>query len=177
MDNISFGDKSHQILTCKSGYFADQFTNQIHTKKNSMKKLFVIILAAVVFSCADDNSNDNQVKVESTAKSGTWRITYYFDTDKEETDSFTGYSFTFGSGSLTATKASTTYTGTWSVSDSNSDDDSMDDLHFNIAFATPASFEELSDDWEIIEITDTKIRLTDVSGGNGGTDFLTFEKN
>ena len=36
---------------------------------------------------------------------------------------------------------------------------------------------DLSDDWDIVERTDTKIRLQDVSGGNGGTDYLTFEKN
>lgn len=35
----------------------------------------------------------------------------------------------------------------------------------------------LSDDWDVLERTDTKIRLIDVSGGNGGTDYLTFEKN
>jgi hypothetical protein len=46
-----------------------------------------------------------------------------------------------------------------------------------IGFASPASFVEISDDWEVIENTSTKIRLQDVSGGNGGTDLLTFEKN
>jgi hypothetical protein len=38
-------------------------------------------------------------------------------------------------------------------------------------------FDELNDDWHIIEETSTKIRLQDVSGGSGGTDLLTFEKN
>ncbi|MFN7419673.1 MAG: hypothetical protein ACK5RV_02185, partial [Flavobacterium sp.] len=70
-----------------------------------------------------------------------------------------------------------TYTGVWSVTDSNSNDDSMDDLDFNIAFTTPANFLELTDDWDIQSRTDTKIELIDISGGNGGTDYLTFEKN
>lgn len=124
----------------------------------------------------EDSTNSNQTKVVSTVSSGTWRITYFYDTDKEETANFTGFNFTFGS-SLTATKGSTTYTGTWSVTDSNSNDDSMDDLHFNILFTAPPDFEDLSDDWDILEITDTKIKLIDISGGNGGTDYLTFEKN
>ncbi len=37
-------------------------------------------------------------------------------------------------------------------------------------------FEELSDDWDIISHSSTKIELIDISGGNGGTDYLTFEK-
>ncbi len=112
----------------------------------------------------------------STASAGTWRITYFYDTDKEETAGFTGYNFTFGS-SLTATNGTNTYTGTWSVSDTNSSDDSLEDLHFNILFSSPAAFANLSDEWNIQERTDTKIKLIDVSGGNGGTDYLTFEKN
>jgi hypothetical protein len=38
-------------------------------------------------------------------------------------------------------------------------------------------FEDLNDDWDIISHSPTKIELKDVSGGNGGTDYLTFENN
>jgi len=51
------------------------------------------------------------------------------------------------------------------------------DLDFNIFFASPPDFEDLSDDWDFISHTSTKIELIDMSGGNGGTDYLTFEKN
>jgi hypothetical protein len=110
--------------------------------------------------------------VSNTVTSGTWRITYYWDTDHEETSNYSGYSFTFATGGvLTAVKTGSTVTGTWSTGT----DDSKTELV--IAFASPASFVEISDDWEVIENTSTKIRLQDVSGGNGGTDLLTFEKN
>ncbi len=102
-----------------------------------------------------------------------------FDSDKVETDNFTGYIFTFNdNGALVAVKDSTTITGTWSVTDSNSSDDDggSSDVDLNIFFASPPDFEELSDDWDIISVSNSKIELTDVSGGNGGTDFLTFEK-
>lgn len=137
---------------------------------------FTMLVSCSTSDDSSDNSNNTQTVV-STAQSGNWIITYYYDTDQDETSNFSGYTFTFGSnGVLTATNGGTTVTGTWSVTDSNSNDDSPSDLHFNIFFSSPANFADLSDDWEIISVTSTKIRLTDVSGGNGGTDFLTFDK-
>ena len=150
---------------------------------------FVILTGALTFltSCQEDD-NPNSVNADPTpvinaAASGTWRITYFFDTDSEETGNFNNYDFTFGSGNvLTATNGTNTYTGSWSVTNdhSNSNDDSghhsSNDLDFNIAFGSPANFAELSDDWDIISYSANKIELIDVSGGNGGTDYLTFEK-
>ena len=51
------------------------------------------------------------------------------------------------------------------------------DLDFNIAFATPANFTELTEDWNIVSYSSTTISLIHVSGGNGGTDTLVFTKN
>ncbi|MCZ8145713.1 hypothetical protein [Flavobacterium sp.] len=153
-----------------------------------MKKLKILLLLYLVFlvnvasMCSNDDDNSsssvNQTTVVNTVSSGTWRITLYNDSGTIKTNQFTGYNFTFGpSNVLTATNGTLTHTGIWSVTDSNSNDDSMDDLDFNIAFTTPANFLELTDDWDIQSRTDTKIELIDVSGGNGGTDYLTFEKN
>ena len=101
------------------------------------------------------------------------------DSGEDKTASFNGYNFTFGSNNLlTANNGTNNYTGYWSVENSNSNDDSpSNDLDFNITFSTPLQFVELSDDWEILQRSATVISLTDVSGGNGGTDFLTFTKN
>lgn len=141
--------------------------------------LFVLTTSSM---CGSDDtpssSNNNPDDVINVVNNGTWRITYYYDTDHEETSNFNGYNFTFGASSvLTASNGTNNYTGTWSVTDSNSSDDSISDLDFNIAFSSPAQFEELTDDWEIIEKSTTVIRLKDVSGANGGTDYLTFTKN
>ncbi|MCM4152822.1 hypothetical protein DHD05_14595 [Arenibacter sp. N53] len=54
---------------------------------------------------------------------------------------------------------------------------SSGEIDFNIFFASPADFAELSEDWDIISHSSTKIELKHVSGGNGGTDLLTLEKN
>lgn len=146
-----------------------------------MKTLMhLLVIALLISSCkSEETVPDSAELIRETAVQGSWRITYFFDTDKDETDNFAGYSFTFGdNGVLTATKGSATNTGSWSVTDgSGSDDDSSDDRHFNITFASPADFEDLSDDWDIVSISASKIQLRDVSGGNGGTDDLVFEKN
>ena len=53
---------------------------------------------------------------------------------------------------------------------------SSGEIDFNIFFAAPEDFAELTDDWNIISYSANKIELIDVSGGDGETDLLTFEK-
>lgn len=155
-----------------------------------MKNLKLIPILAMIFMlnvasmCSKDDDNTTPTSVDptpviTTANQGNWRITLFDDSGNIETNHFTGYNFTFGAGnSLTATNGSNTYTGTWSVTSDNSNDDSpSNDLDFNIAFTSPTDFTDLTDDWNIISYTSTKIQLIHVSGGNGGTDYLTFEKN
>ena len=154
----------------------------------SFKKLKFSLLIATLFmlttasTCSNDDSpnpsNNTPSDVINVVNTGTWRVTYYYDTDHEATSTFSGYNFTFATGNvLTASNGTNTYTGTWSVTDSNSNDDSISDLDFNIAFSAPAQFADLTDDWEITEKSTTVIKLRDISGGNGGTDYLTFTKN
>lgn len=161
-----------------------------------MKKKIGIILGLIVMTCllslygcsksdnatADTNTSTAE-QVANVAKSGTWRVTYFYDTDQEETGNFSGFSFTFNEdGTLVAVNGTTTVTGTWSITDnsgSSSDDDgssSDNDNDFNIFFSSPDTFQDLSDDWDIVSISSDKIELIDVSGGNGGTDYLTFTK-
>ncbi len=147
-------------------------------------KLFAIFIALfTLLGCPnDDDNNDNSsntpTAIQNIVMQGTWRISYYYDTDHDATNSFSGYNFVFSANNaLIASNGTNVYTGIWSITDSNSNDDSISDLHFNILFNWPANFSELSDDWEIISKSEMEIRLRDVSGGNGGTDYLTFTKN
>ena len=141
--------------------------------------MLVVLLSFISCSNDDDNSSINiQNQVQNNVQSGTWRITKFEDSGKDETNHFAGYNFTFISTSvLNANNGITNYDGTWSLTYSNSDDDSVDDLDFNINFNLTNDFEDLNDDWDFISQTATKIELIDISGGNGETDYLTFEKN
>ncbi|MEN9913679.1 MAG: hypothetical protein RL528_412 [Bacteroidota bacterium] len=141
-----------------------------------MKKIVfhLLVFSVLFFSCKKDDNNPSisTSNVTSTVSTGNWRITYYWDTDHDETNNFIGYSFVFNTnGTVTATKAANTITGTWTT---RNDDNK---IKLVLSFSSPADFIEISDDWHTIERTDSKIKLQDVSGGNGGTDYLTFEKN
>lgn len=158
-----------------------------------MKKLSIISVVSLIFMlnvasmCSNDDDPQvpliypaNPAPVINIVSQGTWRITFYQDSGVDETNDFNGYNFTFGASNvLTATNGVDTYTGNWSVTNSDSNDDNPNnDLDFNISFSAPPLFsDELTDDWDIISFNSNKIKLIDVSGGNGGTDYLTFEKN
>lgn len=147
----------------------------------------LIMLAITTLSCSSDDDNnleqpDQQIinQIENNLINGSWRITKFIDSNEDETQHFTGFNFTFGTnGVLTAENGSNSYEGSWSITDSDNsdDDDSSDDLDFNIEFNLSNDFEDLNDDWDIITQSSSKIELKDISGGNGGTDYLTFEKN
>lgn len=159
-------------------------------KKEFLYRIALVLSFSLVVSCStddDNNSTNNSVQiaqVENIAETGTWRVTNFNDSGQDETNDFNGYVFTFSSnGILTATNGTTSYTGTWSVTgDDSSDDDGSsgnDDLDFNISFPVPDTddFADLNDDWDIVSYSDTTINLIDVSGGNGETDLLTFQRN
>ncbi len=149
--------------------------------------LVMLSFSLMLLACSsdDDDVKDNSQQIsqiENIVESGTWRITNFIDSGKNETSDFTGYDFLFNSdGSLIATNGTNTIDGTWSITDdsSSSSSSSDDDIDFNIFFPVPDTndFEDLNDNWDIISSTSTKIELIDISGGNGGTDNLTFEKN
>ncbi|MBS3737432.1 hypothetical protein [Mesohalobacter halotolerans] len=155
----------------------------MRTTQSSFLIIGCFSLLLLISCSSDDDSSPINIspdEVENTMQNGTWRITNFVDSGINETEDFTGYNFTFeSSGILNASDGNNNFSGIWSVTNSNSNDDSPDDsdLDFNINFNFPQDFQDLSDDWDIISHSPNKIELTDVSGGNGETDFLTFEIN
>ena len=120
-----------------------------------------------------DNSSGGSggtATLANTIINGTWYISYYFD-DVDETSNYSGYNFTFNmNGTSIAIKNSTSINGTWS----NYIDSGQEKLE--LAF-DGLTLDELEDDWKVIEFSSNIIKLKDVSGGNGGTDYLYFTKN
>lgn len=120
----------------------------------------------------DDNSGIDDSTLVQALTTGDWYITNYFD-DVDETASFTDLIFNFAvDGTATANGAGMTTDGTWSTS---SGDETP--LELNLNFGVTPPFDELEEDWDVLEVTNEIIRLKDISGGDGSTDFLTFERN
>ena len=133
--------------------------------QTSVIALFLLLLS----SCKKDSVSAN---VSTTIQNGSWKISLFNDSGNDETNHYTGYSFNFGSGgAVSASNGSSSVSGSWSTGT----DDSQNKLNLN--FGDNGNFGDLSDDWHIISESTTKIELEDVSGGNGGTDLLTFVKN
>ncbi|WP_222983408.1 hypothetical protein [Flagellimonas meishanensis] len=127
-------------------------------------------------NCASSGGGGT-VGVDDTAliqvlTTGDWYVTNYFD-DVDETALFDGMVFNFADdGSATANNAGTITNGTWAT---GSGDET--DLELNLNFGMNVPFDELMEDWDVLEATNDIIRLKDISGGDGTTDFLTFERN
>lgn len=146
-----------------------------------MKNILLPMVALGLLTSCSKWKND-QKQINKAAIDGTWIVSSYIDDGDDETADFTTFRLDFlDDGILNGTDLlssnSNPYVGSWSVTDSNSnDDDSLEDLDFNINFAVGNKLDDLSDDWDIISYTDTEIKLIDVSGGGGGTDYLTLTK-
>ncbi|MBA3986081.1 MAG: hypothetical protein H0X63_05815 [Flavobacteriales bacterium] len=150
-------------------------------KNNVIKSLIVLFSLSLISSaCSNDDNGVNNTDVSQLvdiAQDGTWRITSYIDSGQDETSDFTGFNFSFNTnGNLSAINGDIEINGTWSITNDD-DGNSGDDIDFNIFFAAPPNFEDLTDDWDIVSMTNTRIELIDISGGNGGTDNLVFTKN
>lgn len=116
--------------------------------------------------CDSDNPIDNSQFIEYLT-TGVWYVTYYFD-DYDETGDFEGYEFTFNADkSAQTTNGSVTIPGNWDLLGSSSP-------KLDLFFGATQPLDNLDDDWEILEGTSEIIRLRDVSGGDGSTDYLTF---
>ena len=139
-----------------------------------MKTLSKLLVVAGLFMMAfasckkDDNSSSLS---SSMVTQGQWKVTLFSENGVVETSKFSNYVFTFNAnGTVSAVGSGSTVNGSWS----DGNDDSQKKLNMN--FASPVDFTEISDDWHILQESSSKIELEDVSGGNGGTDLLTFEK-
>ena len=148
-----------------------------------MKKLKLISILSLLFvlnvasMCSDDDDTSSQVsnptEITSTLADGQWIVTLYKENDVVKTNNYSGYNFTFGTDSaLSATNGTTTQSGDWSTyADSGY---TKLDMMFT---ALDGPFEEISEDWNVISRTATKIELKHVSGGDGSIDYLTLEKD
>ena len=118
-----------------------------------MKKirlLLTLILSIGLLASCTHSSDDNNT-INNAATVGDWKISL-FQEDHDETSNFAGYTFNFAKdGAATATKGSTVVTGTWSLREGK----------FELDFGADDTLRHISDDWIIIEKTESTIKLKD----------------
>ncbi len=128
----------------------------------------VVLCLTLTLSCSkddalsDDKSN-NAVSNRNIENSGIWYVTLFSEDGRNQTNQYYGYAFEFkSSGLLTASKSSELLKGSWKyVTDSGK-------LKILITFPNIGKFDDLTEDWELIQETENIIRLKHVSGGNVG---------
>jgi hypothetical protein len=131
--------------------------------------VFLSIISLVTFtSCTDDTPKD----INDVVTTVSWKVTNFTEDGVDQTYHFSNYTFTFNdNGTLSATNGTNTYNGTWS----KGTDDSTPKLILTFSVSS-GPFEEISEDWEILNSTSSLIDLKHISGGDGSVDLLKFEK-
>jgi hypothetical protein len=132
---------------------------------------FLIGISCVGRKRSEIDNKPTKQNIESTLKEHKWKISNFYD-EKDETHHFNGYSFQFNrNGSVVASKSSTTVTGTWSTFNSGNGQ-----LKLSVEFTLTEPFDELSDDWVIVENGDDKIILNDGDADPENADKVILEK-
>lgn len=134
-------------------------------------RVTIIVFMAVLSFQPGCSSNDNNDNTPGGVTSGIWRVSTFSERGSDETGDFSGWIFQFSAnGQLSANKGGVAKTGTWSMNNSS---------RFNIDLGPKTDANkplgELTDDWKVISVTNTQIKLTDDNASSA--EFLTFTKN
>jgi len=142
-----------------------------------MKRILILLAIVVFASCSSDddsgNVNTNEFEqIKTTLTQGEWMVSKLIDGQSDHTIEFESFVFTFREdGTVLAQNDLFTENGNWAYDNSSS---SSEELVLQFSETTP--FDEINDDWDIVSVTNSKVELSDVSGGNGDVELLTFTK-
>ncbi len=132
------------------------------------------ILKNAIDACDEDDDNDHDEDDVDNSElvkviiDGNWIISYFFN-DNDSINDFAGYVFTFfEDGSAEAKKGMSIIKGNWY---GNGDDGK---LKLELDFGEKSPFDELQEDWVLIEFDGTIIKLMDKSGEHDSESYLTF---
>lgn len=130
-----------------------------------MRHLSIIFLAVVVVLFSACKTEDNNVNPSGGGNNNSgvlvtgvnWRVSYFYDNDKDETSDFSGYTFEFRSdNTLVANNGSNAISGTWN----ETVDDNLPRLVIQLN-TTNDKLDELNDDWVVESKTASEIKLKD----------------
>ncbi len=115
--------------------------------------------------------NGGPTNLVDILQDGQWLVALYLDDGDDETSDYNDYVLTFNNdGTVIAENGTDSIDGTWDVTGSTGN------LKLVLDFGASIPFDEFNDDWDVIDVQENRVELEDISGGNGGTDNLVFEK-
>lgn len=141
-----------------------------------MKKIFLLVAVVIFASCSSDDDSGNAntsefEQIKTTLPQGEWEISTFNDKGSDKTETFESFKFTFNKdGSVEAQNDLLTEVGTW-----NYDNTSGKTEKLVLKFGKLNPFNEITDDWDIISVTNSKVELSD-EDGKGEIKLLTFTK-
>ncbi len=145
------------------------------------KQVFIILSIVTLFFSSCDVSEDipllNELTVTNRMANGTWKITKLVHENTTKTTDYNGVSFEFDAISVMVNNTGTLpVAGGWGVTDEGFE--GAPELVFTMALTSvEPRFITISEDWDIIESTATRLKLKDENLDTNTTDYLTFEKN
>lgn len=122
--------------------------------------------------CTATNNEETQ-NFQNLLISGDWFVALYLDDNEDETSNYQNLSFTFNTNGLVdvSNGQSIVETGSWSTFVN-----SQGQLKLVLSFSDDDDlFDELDDDWDVTNFTESTIELKDISS-DSSEDFLTFQK-
>jgi hypothetical protein len=131
----------------------------------------------IVQRVCDDNSTNvdgDVLEIRNVMMGGEWKVAKYADGDVDETQNFTPYSFVFGAEhimSITLGETGTTQPGIWRVL-RNSDGK----LKVYLNAGIEGVLADLTDDWDFVSMTNSRIELKSYNDFNASYEVLVFEK-
>lgn len=140
-----------------------------------MKRILVLLAVMTFASCSSDDDsgtvNTNEFEsIKTTLPQGKWQVSTFIDGQEDKTSMFESFNFTFNEdGTVEAKTDLFTEPGTWNYDNSDSSEELI------LQFSGTEPFPEITDDWDIVSVSNSKIELSD---DNDGTDveLLTFIK-
>lgn len=138
-----------------------------------MKKLILLFAVVIFASCSSDDDNINLEQPDAITivlPEGNWKIEKFIDDNVDKTAQFASFVFDFeNNGTVTATNDILSENGLWSY------DNDRNDPELDIRFNEDSILDEISDDWDIISVSPSRIELSDTDS-DGEIELLIFVK-
>jgi len=169
--------KNTICLKMSSSRHREQMNTNLPTQTTKMNaKMLVFPLALVPFlaSCEDLDdrtilTGDNTTQLSELLAQGEWRVAQFIEDGRDQGAAFDGYVFHFtAEGQVSALRDASSEQGTWRVFY----DDGRTEL--SMSFNEEGPFEEMTDDWYIMEFGQDRIHLEDDNALR--TDLLIFSR-